>query len=86
MNQADSQDRKDVERRRIDRALAQLEEAVSRRREEDVRYGLGVSVALESLALRADEQWPFEQFRKALANPGWTDQSRKPAGKYSMTR
>ena len=33
---------KDVERRRIERALARLEEAVSRCREEDVRDGTGV--------------------------------------------
>ena len=70
MNRDNSQAGKDVERRRIERALARLEEAVSRCREEDVRDGTGVLAALEFLALRADEQWPFEQFRKALANPG----------------
>ncbi len=32
--------------------------------------GTGVFAALEFLALRADEQWPFEQFRGALANAG----------------
>ena len=56
MNQTDSQAAKDVERRRIEQALAQLEEAVSRCREEDVRDGTGVLVALEFLALHADKQ------------------------------
>ena len=55
MNRDNSQASKDVERRGIERALAWLEEAVSRCREEDVRYGLGVFEALEFLALRADE-------------------------------
>ena len=54
MNQGDSQAGKDIERHRIERALARLEEAVSRCREEDVRYGLGVSAALSFLALHAD--------------------------------
>jgi hypothetical protein len=36
----------------------------------DVRYGLGVSAALSFLALHSDEQWPFEQLRKALADAG----------------
>jgi hypothetical protein len=58
--------RKDLERSQVDRALAGLEDAVRRCREEDVRYGTGISAALSFLELRADEQWPFEQFRKAL--------------------
>ena len=69
MNRDNSQASKDVERRQIDRALAALEEAVSRCREEDVRDRTGVLAALEFLALHAREQWLFEQFRKALADP-----------------
>jgi hypothetical protein len=60
----------DLKRRRIDRALVALEEALRRCREEDVRYGLGVSAALSFLERHTDEQWPFEQFRGALADPG----------------
>ena len=33
-----------------------------------MRDGSGVLAALEFLALHAREQWPFEQFRKALAD------------------
>jgi len=77
-----SQAGKDIERLRIERALARLEEAVSRCREEDVRYGLGVSEALEFLALRADEQWPFEQFRGALANAGM--ETTKPEARWQL--
>ena len=61
MNRDNGQASKDVERRRIERALARLEEAVSRCREEDVRDGTRVLAALEVLALHAREQWPFEQ-------------------------
>jgi hypothetical protein len=68
MNRHSHRSREELERRRIDRALAGLEDAVRRCRDEDVRYGTGVFAALEFLALRADEKWPFEQFRKA--NPG----------------
>jgi hypothetical protein len=82
MNQADSQAGKDVERRRIERALTRLDDAVRRCREEDVRYGLGVYAALEFLALRADEQWPFEQFRGALANAGMD--TTKPEARWQM--
>ena len=70
MNRDNSQASRDVERRRIERALARLEDAVSRCREEDVRDGTGVLAALEFLALHAREQWPFEQFKNALADPG----------------
>ena len=62
MNRNNNQAGKDIERLRIDQALAQLEDAVSRCREEDVRDGSGVLVALEFLALH--KQWPFEQFQK----------------------
>ena len=68
MNRDNRQTAKDLERRRIDRALAALEDALNRCREEDVRYGTGVLAALEFLEQHADEQWPFEQFRKALAD------------------
>ena len=70
MNQHNHRSREELDRRRIDRALAGLEDAVRRCRDEDVRYGTGVFAALEFLALRADEKWPFEQLRKALENPG----------------
>jgi hypothetical protein len=70
MNRDDSQAGIDVKRRRIERAFAEVEDAVRRCREEDVRYETGVSAALEFLALHADEQWPFKQFREALANAG----------------
>ena len=70
MNRDNRQTRKEIERRRIERAIAILEEAVSQSREKDVRYGLGVVAALGFLALHAYEQWPFEQFRNALADPG----------------
>jgi hypothetical protein len=82
MNQDNSQAGKDVERRRIEQALARLEEAVSRCREEDVRDGTGVLAALEFLALRADEQWPFEQFRGALANAGMD--TTKPEARWQV--
>ena len=69
MNQTDSQAAKDVKRRRIEQALAQLQEAVSRCREEDVRDGNGVLAALEFLALDADETMiQFSSFRKALTD------------------
>ena len=82
MNRDNSQAAKDVERRRIDRALAWLEEAVSRCREEDMRDGTGVLAALEFLALRADEQWPFEQVQNALADPGMDGP--KPEARWQM--
>jgi len=69
MNRDNRRTAKDLERRRIDRALAALEDALNRCREEDVRYGTGVLAALEFLEQHADEQWPFEHFRKALADP-----------------
>jgi len=66
-----NQTAENLEHRRIDRALAGLEDAVRRCREEDVRYRTGVFAALSFLELRADEKkWPFERFRKALEDPG----------------
>jgi len=62
--------RKDLERSRVERCLAGLEDAVSRCRQEDVRYGTGLYAALSFLEMKADEKWPFEQFRKALEDPG----------------
>ena len=82
VNRDDRQAAKDIERRRIDRALAALEDAVGRCREKDVRYGLGVSAALSFLALHADEQWPFEQFQNALADPGMDGP--KPEARWQM--
>jgi len=73
---------KDLKRRRIDRALAALEEAVGRCRTENVRYGLGVSAALSFLERHADKQWPFEQFRGALADPGMD--TTKPEARWQM--
>jgi hypothetical protein len=55
-----------LERSRVDRCLAALEEALRRCHTEDVRYGLAIAAALDFLELRASEKWPFEQFRKAL--------------------
>jgi hypothetical protein len=71
-----------LERSRIERALAGLEDAVRRSREEDVRYSAGVLAALSFLERRADEQWPFEQFRKALEDPGM--EGTKPEARWQM--
>ena len=73
---------KELERRRIERALAGLEDAVRRCRTEDVRYGAGIFAALSFLELRADEKWPFEQFRKALEDPGMD--GTKPEARWQM--
>jgi hypothetical protein len=70
MNRDNRHSSKDTHQRRIERALARLEAALRRCREEDVRYGLEISAALSFLALHADEQSPFDQFREALADPG----------------
>jgi hypothetical protein len=72
----------ELERSRIDRALAGLEDAVRRCREEDVRYGTGISAALSFLERCADEKWPFEQFRKALEDPGM--EGTKPEARWQM--
>src|SRR2546426_11662123 len=74
--------RKELEHHRIERALAGLEDAVRRCREEDVRYGIGVSAALSFLELRADEKWLFEQFRKALEDPGM--EGTKPEARWQL--
>jgi len=71
-----------LERSRIDRALAGLEDAVRRCRGEDVRYGTGISAALSFLELRAEEKWPFEQFRKALEDPGM--EGTKPKARWQV--
>jgi hypothetical protein len=73
---------KDQKRRRIDRALAALEDALSRCREEDVRDATGVLEALKLLEQRADEQWPFEQFRRTLANAGMD--TTKPEARWQL--
>src|SRR5438093_1833624 len=72
----------ELEHRRIERALAGLEDAVRRCRDEDVRYGTGVSAALSFLERCADEKWPFEQFRKALEDPGM--EGTKPEARWQM--
>jgi hypothetical protein len=74
--------RKDLERSQVERALTALEDAVRRCRDEDVRYGTGISAALSFLELRADEKWPFEQFRKALEDPGMDGP--KPEARWQM--
>jgi hypothetical protein len=65
-----NQTAENLEHRRIDRALAGLEDAVRRCREEDVRYRTGVlrlSLFWNSVLMK---KWPFERFRKALEDPG----------------
>lgn len=57
----------EINRSRIDRCLAGLEEAINRCRTEDIRDG-AVYAALGFLERCADEKWPFEQFRQALEN------------------
>ena len=47
-----------------------------------MRYGTGVFAALDFLALRADEQWPFEQFRKALEDSGM--ERTKPEARWQI--
>jgi hypothetical protein len=74
--------KEELERSRIDRALARLEDALRRCRTEDVRYGTGISAALSFLELRADEKWPLEQFREALAEPGM--EGTKPEARWQM--
>jgi hypothetical protein len=72
----------ELERSRITRALAGLEDSVRRCREEDVRYGAGVLAALSFLERGADEQWPFEQFRKGLEDPGM--EGTKPEARWQI--
>jgi hypothetical protein len=68
-------------RNRIERP-AGLEDAVRRCRDEDVRYDAGVLAALSFLERCADEQWPFEQFRKALDDPGM--EGTKPEARWQI--
>jgi hypothetical protein len=82
MNQHSHRGREEQERRRIDRALAGLEDAVRRCREEDVKYGTGISAALSYLERLTNEKWPFEQFRKALEDPGMDGS--KPEARWQM--
>lgn len=74
--------RKDLERSQIERSLAALEDAVSRCRTEDVRYGTGIYAALSFLEMKADEKWPFDQFRKGLEDPGM--EGTKPEGRWQV--
>jgi hypothetical protein len=82
MNRPTRPTRKDLERSRIERCLAALEDAVSHCRTEDIRYGRGISAALQFLEMQADEKWPFEQFRKALEDPGMD--GTKPEARWQM--
>lgn len=47
-----------------------LEKALSRCREEDVRYTTVAIAALSFLERVADEKWPIQQFREAMADAG----------------
>jgi hypothetical protein len=69
-------------RAKIAQALAVLEDAHSRCREQDVRQLQGVSAALEFLAQHANEQWPFEQFREALEDAGMD--TTKPESRWQL--
>jgi len=51
------------------RALARLEDALARCRNEDMRMPQ-VYAALKFLEQHADRKWFFDQFRKALENDG----------------
>jgi hypothetical protein len=82
MARQDHQTRKELERRSIERPLAGLDDALRHCRDEDVRYGTGVSAALSFLELRADEKWPFQQFRKALEDPGM--EGTKPEARWQV--
>jgi hypothetical protein len=48
----------------------------------DEKTKIGISAALSFLELRADEKWPFEQFRKALEDPGM--EGTKPEARWQM--
>jgi hypothetical protein len=82
MNRSNRPTRKDLERSRIERCLAALEDAVNRCRTEDVRYGTGISAALQFLEMQADEKWPFEQFQKALEDSGM--EGTKPEARWEI--
>ncbi len=73
--------REELERSRIDRCLAGLEDAVNHCRTEDIRDG-AVYAALGFLERCADEKWPFEQFRKALEDCGV--EGPKPEARWQM--
>ena len=63
----------------IGQALAVLQKALDRCREEDVRTA-EVYAALEFLGSRAAYQWPLDRFREALDNEandgGWQSEGR----------
>jgi hypothetical protein len=67
------------------RALAILEDALNHCRKEDMRTET-VMAALSFLETRAKEQWPFQHFRKALANPSMETVEQETLGKCSMLR
>jgi len=50
MNRSTRPNRKDLDRSRIERCLAGLDDAISRCRTEDVRYGTGLFAALKPAA------------------------------------
>ena len=58
-----------VEMRKVEDSIAVLEHARARCRTEDVRIA-EVYAALDYLAARAEQNWPFQQFRKALDENG----------------
>jgi hypothetical protein len=84
MNHHNHRSREELDRRRIDRALAGLEDAVRRCRDEDVRYGTGISAALLFWSSVLMRNGHLNSFRQALEDPGWTEQSRKSAGRLSL--
>ncbi len=57
--------REELEKRRIERSIAILENALACCREENAPRAM-VFAALQFLEMRAKEKWPFEQFRQAL--------------------
>jgi hypothetical protein len=67
----------------ISQALAILEDALSRCRKEDMRTA-EVFAALSFLETRAKEQWPFQHFRKALANPSMENAEPEGRGRCLM--
>jgi hypothetical protein len=73
--------KEELERSRIDRCLAGLEDAINRSRTEDMRTP-AVYAALGFLERSADEKWPFEQFHKALEDPGM--EGTKPEARWQM--
>jgi hypothetical protein len=49
----------------IDSSVTLLEQALAHCRQEDIRTA-EVYAALDFLAARVEQKWPFEQFREAL--------------------